>query len=97
MKNNNLEEKNKDWWIAKFEEFLKENECYEEFEQNIINERMFISIKDACDSDYVCIEDFVSICFSWKGERYDFWSELDEKWIKRYEQLMEQEENIAEI
>lgn len=88
MKTNNLEEKNKDWWIAKFEEFLKENECYEEFEQNIINERYFISIKDACDSDWFGAEDFVSICFIWEGERYDFWSELDDKWRERHEQLI---------
>lgn len=88
------QEKNKDCWIAKFEEFLKENECYEEFEQNVINLNYgaWKTLKGFySDFGLESVFLFVSSGFVFSDtSNRNFWSQLQSKWQERYEQLMAQ-------
>lgn len=74
--------KDKQYWITKFEAFLKENNCYEEFEINTKKYYTDISFKDVIKNTFYTerIYDFVACAFCWDNERFDFWDKLDDKW-----------------
>ena len=81
--------------IAKFEEFLKENNCYEEFVENFDLNVAMKSI-DKFYSTYTessNFDDLVSGAFQWyQSEQGDeFWEELHKKWQSRYEELISEE------
>lgn len=76
--------KYKQYWIDKFEAFLKENNCYEEFEKEIIKQRKYKSIKQCLETDFndKDIWIFVSATFVWRAPNIEFFIELNKKWIE---------------
>lgn len=82
--------------IAKFEEFLKENNCYEDFVKNYnedeYNKNLYDSLQEYFDdmSEYVYIEE----AFIWDDgfkECYDFWGLINNKWQSRYKEIIGEE------
>ena len=81
--------KNKEFWIEKFEQFLKDNNCYEEFEKNILELNYIKITKEVLYEDEAISFLYKSFVWCASEQEHHFWSELNEKWIK----LIEQEEN----
>lgn len=81
-------EKDKQYWIEKFEAFLKENNCYEEFENNVKNclVNQFETMYDLYeDTDVSIFDRIVNRAFVfYKTKNEDFWYELSDRWIEIY-------------
>jgi len=81
--------KEKNLIIEKFESFLKENDCYDEFFNKILETRVDYSTKyeyyESCES---YMQDLISCAFAWPDDKLDFWDELDQKWQIIYKDLI---------
>jgi hypothetical protein len=91
---NNKNKIPKDQIIAKFEEFLKENNCYEEFLEGIKTRQKEIMPKedyyDSAAEDYPHY--LISCAFTWNfNNEHKFWREIDKKWQSRYKELISEE------
>ena len=78
--------------IAKFEEFLKENNCYEEFVKNTLtlNNGHWKTIEEYyyCDDNDECLALGAFVPLK-KDEQH--WYDIHKKWRSRYEELISEE------
>jgi hypothetical protein len=77
-------EKNQQYWIEKFEAFLRENNCYEEFIDNVLNLNYgaWKTINEyynelSLELVFILVSGGFPFCAT---KKRDFWSELDDKW-----------------
>jgi len=76
-----------------FEQFLKDNNCRDQYWQNLQNIKKGGSIKRAIKDNKCLLREisilYITNSFLWKDskEGHEFWSELDDKWIDLIEDL----------
>lgn len=78
--------------IAKFEEFLKENNCYEEFVKNTLtlNNGLFKTMEEYyyCDDNDECL---VLGAFILLASDEQIWYDIHKKWQSRYKEIIGEE------
>lgn len=75
------------YWSDKFEDFLKENRCFERFEKNLdyISNGLFTSVPQLVESvmDTYNPTGFVIFGYKKNSKYIDFWNDLNNRWIEK--------------